>query len=142
MMANRTCLAIVLAAGEGTRMRSLRPKVLHGLGGTPLLAHALAPVADADAVAVVVGPGQEAVASEARKLLPHADIFLQAERRGTAHAVLAAEAAIARGYDDLLVVFADTPFVRRATLDRLRATLGNGTAVVVLGFHAADPTGY
>jgi bifunctional UDP-N-acetylglucosamine pyrophosphorylase/glucosamine-1-phosphate N-acetyltransferase len=142
MMADRTCLAIVLAAGEGTRMRSLRPKVLHELGGRPLLAHALAPVADANAVAVVMGPGQETVAVEARRLLPHAEIFVQAERRGTAHAVLAAEAAIARGYDDLLVVFADTPFVRRATLERLRRPLRNGTAVAVLGFRAADPTGY
>jgi bifunctional UDP-N-acetylglucosamine pyrophosphorylase/glucosamine-1-phosphate N-acetyltransferase len=141
-MADRTCLAIVLAAGEGTRMRSLRPKVLHGLGGKPLLAHALAPVAQADAVAVVVGPGQETVAAEARKLRPQADIFVQAERRGTAHAVLAAAPAIAHGYDDVLMVFADTPFVTRATLDRLRKPLGNGTAVAVLGFRAADPTGY
>jgi bifunctional UDP-N-acetylglucosamine pyrophosphorylase/glucosamine-1-phosphate N-acetyltransferase len=142
MMAARTCLAIVLAAGEGTRMRSLRPKVLHALGGTPLLAHALRPVAGSDAVAVVVGPGEEAVAAEVRKLLPHAEVYVQAERRGTAHAVLAAEAAMTRGYDDLLVVFADTPFVRPATLARLRAPLGNGTAVAVLGFRAADPTGY
>jgi bifunctional UDP-N-acetylglucosamine pyrophosphorylase/glucosamine-1-phosphate N-acetyltransferase len=141
-MATRTCIAIVLAAGEGTRMRSLRPKVLHGLGGKPLLAHALAPVAEANALAVVVGPGQEAVAAEARKLLPRAEIYVQAERRGTAHAVLAAEEAILRGYDDVLVIFADTPFVRRATLDRLRAPLGGGTAVAVLGFRPADPTGY
>jgi bifunctional UDP-N-acetylglucosamine pyrophosphorylase/glucosamine-1-phosphate N-acetyltransferase len=141
-MADRTCLAIVLAAGEGTRMRSLRPKVLHGLGGKPLLAHALAPIAETNAAAVVVGPGQEAVAVEARELRPQVDIFVQAERRGTAHAVLAAAPAIARGYDDLLVVFADTPFVTRATLERLRKPLGNGTAVAVLGFRAADPTGY
>ncbi|HML13044.1 MAG TPA: bifunctional UDP-N-acetylglucosamine diphosphorylase/glucosamine-1-phosphate N-acetyltransferase GlmU [Xanthobacteraceae bacterium] len=141
-MADRTCLAIVLAAGEGTRMRSLQPKVLHNLGGKPLLAHALAPVAGANGVAVVVGPGQEAVAAEARRLLPQADIFVQAERRGTAHAVLAAAAALARGYDDLLVVFADTPFVHGATLERLRAPLANGTAVAVLGFRAADPSGY
>ena len=76
-MPARTCLAIVLAAGEGTRMRSLRPKVLHALGGAPLLAHALSPVAEADAVAVVVGPGHEAVATEVRKLLPQADIFVR-----------------------------------------------------------------
>jgi bifunctional UDP-N-acetylglucosamine pyrophosphorylase/glucosamine-1-phosphate N-acetyltransferase len=141
-MADRTCLAIVLAAGEGTRMRSLRPKVLHGVGGKPLLAHALATVANADAVAVVIGPGQEAVAAVARKLLPQVDIFVQAERRGTAHATLAAEQAIARGYDDLLVAFADTPFVTRVTLDRLRAPLADGAAVAVLGFRATDPTGY
>jgi len=141
-MADRTCLAIVLAAGEGTRMRSLQPKVLHRLGGKPLVAHALASVAEADAVAVVVAPGQEAVAAEARKLRPQADIFVQTERRGTAHAVLAAEAAIARGYDDLLVVFADTPFLRHPTLDRLCKSLANGAAVAVLGFRATDPTGY
>jgi bifunctional UDP-N-acetylglucosamine pyrophosphorylase / glucosamine-1-phosphate N-acetyltransferase len=142
MMAERTCLAIVLAAGEGTRMRSARPKVLHRLGGTSILAHALGSVAGANAVAVVVGPNQEAVAAEARKLVPGADVFVQTERRGTAHAVLAAEPAIARGYDDLLIAFADTPFVRRATLERLCRPLGNGTAVAVLGFRAADPTGY
>ena len=141
-MPDRTCLAIVLAAGEGTRMRSLRPKVLHGLGGKPLLAHALAPIVEAGAVAVVVGPGQEAVAVEARRLRPEADIFVQAERRGTAHAVLAAAPAIARGYDDLLVVFADTPFVTGATLEGLRKPLGNGSTIAVLGFRAADPTGY
>jgi bifunctional UDP-N-acetylglucosamine pyrophosphorylase/glucosamine-1-phosphate N-acetyltransferase len=141
-MAARTCLAIVLAAGEGTRMRSAGPKVLHALGGKPLVAHALASVANADAVAVVIGPGQEAVAAQVRKFVPGAAIFVQAERRGTAHAVLAAEEAIRRGYDDVLVVFADTPFVRRATLDRLRAPLGGRTAVVVLGFRPADPTGY
>jgi bifunctional UDP-N-acetylglucosamine pyrophosphorylase/glucosamine-1-phosphate N-acetyltransferase len=142
MMADRTCLAIVLAAGEGTRMRSLQPKVLHRLGGKSLVAHALGSVAAANAVAVVVGPGQEAVATEARGLRPQADIFVQAERRGTAHAVLAAEPAIVRGYDDLLVVFADTPFLTHATLDRLCRSLGNGTAVAVLGFRATDPTGY
>ena len=141
-MADRTCLAIVLAAGEGTRMRSLQPKVLHRLGGKSLVVHALGSVAAANAVAVVVGPGQEAVATEARGLRPQADICVQAERRGTAHAVLAAEPAIVRGYDDLLVVFADTPFLTHATLDRLCRSLGNGTAVAVLGFRATDPTGY
>jgi bifunctional UDP-N-acetylglucosamine pyrophosphorylase/glucosamine-1-phosphate N-acetyltransferase len=142
VMAARTCLVIVLAAGEGTRMRSLRPKVLHALAGKSLLAHALSAVSEATAVAVVIGPGEESVAAEACKCVPGADVYVQAERRGTAHAVLAAEAAIARGYDDLLVVFADTPFIRGATLERVRTPLGSGAAIVVLGFRAADPTGY
>src|SRR5215468_1160705 len=132
-MAARTCLVIVLAAGEGTRMRSLRPKVLHALAGKSLLAHALSAVTEATAVAVVIGPGQEAVAAEARKRVPQAEVYVQAERRGTAHAVLAAEASIARGYDDLLVVFADTPFLRHATLDRLCSSLADGAAITVLG---------
>jgi bifunctional UDP-N-acetylglucosamine pyrophosphorylase/glucosamine-1-phosphate N-acetyltransferase len=141
-MPARTCLAIVLAAGEGTRMRSLRPKVLQAIGGRSLLAHALDAVDQTAAVAVVVGPGQEAVAAAACARLPNAEIFVQAERRGTAHAVLAASPAIARGWDDVLVVFADTPLVRGATLERLRAAVAGGAAVAVLGFRAADPAGY
>ncbi|MGB7101313.1 MAG: NTP transferase domain-containing protein, partial [Xanthobacteraceae bacterium] len=95
-MTARTCLAIVLAAGEGTRMRSARPKVLHAIAGRSLLAHVLAAVADArvTATAVVVGTRQEAVEAEARRVLPGAECFVQRERRGTAHAVLAAKAAI------------------------------------------------
>jgi bifunctional UDP-N-acetylglucosamine pyrophosphorylase/glucosamine-1-phosphate N-acetyltransferase len=141
-MPARTCLAIVLAAGEGTRMRSLRPKVLHAIGGRSLLAHALDAVDRASAVAVVIGPAQEAVAAAARARVPNAEIFVQAERRGTAHAVLAAAAAIARGWDDVLVVFADTPLLRGATLARLRAAVAGGAAVAALGFRAADPAGY
>src|SRR5262249_48905580 len=68
--------------------------------------------------------------------------FVQHERRGTAHAVLAAKAALARGADDILIVFADTPLVTPATLARLRAALAEGTAVAVLGFRPADPSGY
>jgi bifunctional UDP-N-acetylglucosamine pyrophosphorylase/glucosamine-1-phosphate N-acetyltransferase len=141
-MPARTCLAIVLAAGEGTRMRSLRPKVLQAIGGRSLLAHALDAVDQTAAIAVVVGPGQEAVAAAARAHVPNAQIFVQAERRGTAHAVLAASPAIARGWDDVLVVFADTPLVLGATLERLRAAVAGGAAVAVLGFRAADPAGY
>ena len=91
-MSGRTCLAIVLAAGEGTRMRSSRPKVLHAIAGRSLLAHVLAALAEAGSThaAVVVGPDHDAVAAEARAGYPKADVFVQNERRGTAHAVLAA----------------------------------------------------
>ena len=66
-----TCLAIVLAAGEGTRMRSAVPKVLHAIAGRSPLAHVLAAISAAKvtATAVVVGPGQEAVAAEAERVL-------------------------------------------------------------------------
>ncbi len=75
MTPERTCLAIVLAAGEGTRMRSARPKVLHAVAGRSLLAHVLAAVraAGGTMTAVVVGPGADAVAAEARRVLPGAD---------------------------------------------------------------------
>ena len=144
MTNSRSCLAIILAAGEGTRMRSARPKVLHGLAGRTMLAHVLAAVGEAGgtATAVVVGPDADAVAAEARRALPGAETFVQAERRGTAHAVLAARTALARGPDDVLVIFGDTPLVRASTLGRMRAALAAGAAVVVLGFRARDPTGY
>ena len=143
-MPARTCLAIVLAAGEGTRMRSRRPKVLHAIGGRPLLGHVLAAVKDAQATAtaIVIGPGQDALGAAAKSLLPDVEIFVQAERRGTAHAVLAAAEAIARGFEDVLIIFGDTPLVRGQTLARLRAAIASGAASAVLGFRPADPSGY
>ena len=143
-MKPRSCLAIVLAAGEGTRMRSTLPKVLHSIAGRTLLAHVLRAVADAGvtATAVVVGPGQKAVAAEAQRILPRTEIFVQRKRQGTAHAVLAARAAIARRPDDILIVYADTPLIRSATLRRLRAPLAGGAAVAVLAFKPSDRSGY
>jgi bifunctional UDP-N-acetylglucosamine pyrophosphorylase/glucosamine-1-phosphate N-acetyltransferase len=144
-MKDRTCLAIVLAAGEGTRMRSAVPKVLHAIAGRSLLAHVLAALRDAGIAdaAVVIGPGQDTVAAEARRVQPNAAAFVQQERRGTADAALAAKSAIARlAPDDVLIVYGDTPLVRPATLMRLRAPLAAGAALAVLGFRAADPFGY
>ncbi len=144
-MEARSCLAIVLAAGEGTRMRSARPKVLHAIAGRSLLAHVLAAVADSGvtATAVVIGPGQDEVAAAAKRALPGVTTFVQAERRGTAHAVLAAKSAIEQqDPDDILIVYGDTPLIRAHTLSRLRAPLADDADIAVLGFRAADPTGY
>jgi bifunctional UDP-N-acetylglucosamine pyrophosphorylase / glucosamine-1-phosphate N-acetyltransferase len=143
-MKARSCLAIVLAAGEGTRMHSRRPKVLHAVAGRPLLAYVLSAVAEAGitATAVVIGPGQQNVADTAKQSLPDVAIYVQRQRRGTAHAVLAAKSAIERGPDDVLIVYGDTPFIRPRTLARLRAPLAAGAAVAVLGFRPADPAGY
>jgi bifunctional UDP-N-acetylglucosamine pyrophosphorylase / glucosamine-1-phosphate N-acetyltransferase len=143
-MVERTCLAVVLAAGEGTRMRSARPKVLHEVAGRSLLVHVLGAVraAGGASVAVVIAPAAVAVADGAERVWPGADIFVQAERRGTAHAVLAAREAIARGFDDLLVIFGDMPLISPQTLIRLRAALAAGAAVAVLGFRPRDPSGY
>jgi bifunctional UDP-N-acetylglucosamine pyrophosphorylase/glucosamine-1-phosphate N-acetyltransferase len=140
----RTNLTIVLAAGEGTRMRSSLPKVLHPVAGQSLLAHVLgaAPNGTGASLAVVLGPAHQAVADEAKRKRPDAAIFTQRERLGTAHAVLAARDAIVSGADDLLVAFGDTPLISATTFERLRAPLKNGAALAVLGFRAADPTGY
>jgi bifunctional UDP-N-acetylglucosamine pyrophosphorylase/glucosamine-1-phosphate N-acetyltransferase len=143
-MTARSSLTVVLAAGEGARMRSSLPKVLHPVAGLPLLAHVLdaSPKGNGAALAVVIGPDHGSVAAEIPRIRPDAATFVQRERLGTAHAVLAAREAIARGADDLLVVFGDTPLISPATFERLRAPLKQGAALAVLGFHAADPTGY
>src|SRR5271170_443089 len=129
MSANaRRCLTIVLAAGDGVRMRSARPKVLHELAGRSMLAHALSAVLDAAAgdIAVVVGPDRDSVAAEALSVAPAAKVVVQAERRGTADAVLAARGQIAQGYDDILVAYADIPLIKPGTLAALRAELARG----------------
>src|SRR5450631_2302937 len=143
-MTGRTSLTIVLAAGEGTRMRSATAKVLHPVAGQSMLAHVLAatPKGTGAALAVVIGPDHQALADEVKRLRPDAATFVQRARLGTAHAVLVARDAIARGADDLLVAFGDTPLISAATFERLRAPLQKGASLAVLGFRAADPTGY
>jgi bifunctional UDP-N-acetylglucosamine pyrophosphorylase/glucosamine-1-phosphate N-acetyltransferase len=140
----RSCLAVVLAAGEGTRMKSDRPKVLHEVANRSMVGHVVATVmaVGATGVAVVVGPERDDVAKEARKLMPEAEIFEQRERLGTGHAVLSARAALEKKPDDVIVVYADTPLVSVETLVALRQPLAQGAAVVALGFEARDPTGY
>jgi bifunctional UDP-N-acetylglucosamine pyrophosphorylase/glucosamine-1-phosphate N-acetyltransferase len=137
-------LAVILAAGEGTRMKSSRPKVLHHIAGRSMLGHVIATTAAAGAthIAVVVGPDRDDVAAEARRWFADVQIHVQRERLGTGHAVLAARATIERGFDDVIVAFADTPLVEPGTFARLREPLAQGAAVVALGFEAADPTGY
>lgn len=141
---SRSCLAIVLAAGEGTRMKSDIPKVLHPVANRSMLAHVLANVREAGAseAAVVIGPDREDVAKETLKCFPGARIFVQQERLGTAHALLSAREALERSADDVIVAFADTPLVRPETFGKLRAPLASGAAVVAMGFEAEDPTGY
>ncbi|MCZ8315026.1 bifunctional UDP-N-acetylglucosamine diphosphorylase/glucosamine-1-phosphate N-acetyltransferase GlmU [Phreatobacter sp.] len=143
-MTERTCLSIVLAAGEGTRMKSAKPKVLHEVAGLSMVGHVLRAVAAAGgtAAAVIVGPDREDVAAEVRRQVPDATIHVQRDRLGTAHAVLHACEVIARGFDDVIVAFGDTPLVTPETFARLRAALRDGAAVAVLGFEAADPFGY
>jgi bifunctional UDP-N-acetylglucosamine pyrophosphorylase/glucosamine-1-phosphate N-acetyltransferase len=125
-------------------MRSSLPKVLHPVAGQSLLAHVLAaaPVGASASLAVVIGPDHLPVAEEVKRVRPDAATFIQHDRIGTAHALLAAREMIARGADDLLVAFGDTPLISAATFARLRAPLKNGAALAVLGFRAKDPTGY
>lgn len=137
-------LTIVLAAGKGTRMRSETPKVLHAIAGRSMLGHVLDKVQTLSPQhqAVVVGPGMEAVAAEARGAGAAIQTYVQPDQRGTADAVLAAAPLLDAHQGDVLVLFGDTPLLRAETLSRMREVLEGGAGVAVLGFEAADPTGY
>jgi bifunctional UDP-N-acetylglucosamine pyrophosphorylase/glucosamine-1-phosphate N-acetyltransferase len=140
----RSCLAIILAAGESTRMKSSMSKVLHPIGNRPMIAHvveALAKVGIGE-VALVLGRDADKVEAAARNSSIPSSTYLQTQRLGTAHAVLAAREAIAKGYDDVLVVFGDTPLITETPLQAARAGLVAGNDVVVIGFMTKDPTGY
>jgi bifunctional UDP-N-acetylglucosamine pyrophosphorylase / glucosamine-1-phosphate N-acetyltransferase len=141
---SRSCLAIVLAAGEGTRMKSAKPKVLHQVANRSMLGHVLATLAQAGATstAVVIGPDREDVAKEVQKISSKARTFVQKDRLGTAHAVLSARESLAQPADDVIIAFGDTPLILPETFTKLRAPLAEGAAVVAMGFEAKDPTGY
>jgi bifunctional UDP-N-acetylglucosamine pyrophosphorylase/glucosamine-1-phosphate N-acetyltransferase len=133
---------LILAAGEGTRMRSALPKVLHKVGGRSLIAHVLeaAKASGAKALDVVIGPEREDVAAEVRSRTTGARVYIQRDRLGTAHAVLCAKQALGNG-NDLIVAFGDTPLVRAETFAMLAYALKDA-AVAVLGFRPENPQGY
>ncbi len=143
-MTRRPLLIVVLAAGQGTRMQSAMPKVLHKIGGRSMLAHVLSVARElgAQSVAVVVGPDMEAVRAETLELMPDAHVCVQPERKGTADAVLAAREALAQHKGDVLVLYADTPLLTAPTLKRVLDCLDDGAGVAVLGFEARNPSGY
>lgn len=134
---------VILAAGQGTRMRSDRPKVLHEVAHAPLLHHALRGglALLPDRVVVVVGHGGAEVGAAAQALVPDAAVVTQAEQRGTAHAVQQALPALDEAAGDVFVLYADTPLIRPETLAAMAAARQEH-AVVVLGFTAADPGRY
>ncbi|PZM11318.1 bifunctional UDP-N-acetylglucosamine diphosphorylase/glucosamine-1-phosphate N-acetyltransferase GlmU [Rhizobium tubonense] len=140
----RTCLAIILAAGDSTRMKSSMSKVLHPIAGRPMIAHVVEAISrtDISTAALVVGRNAGEVTSAASVAGIKVESFLQKERLGTGHAVLAARDAIAVGYDDILVAYGDVPLITDGPLRAARQGLADGADVVVIGFHTDRPTGY
>ncbi|WP_028744477.1 bifunctional UDP-N-acetylglucosamine diphosphorylase/glucosamine-1-phosphate N-acetyltransferase GlmU [Rhizobium mesoamericanum] len=140
----RTCLAVILAAGDSTRMKSSKSKVLHPIANRPMIAHVVDAVARSDisSVALVVGRDAEEVAKAAQMGSVKIETYLQGERLGTGHAVLAAREAVARGYDDIIVTYGDVPLQTEGPLKAARQGLAEGSDVVVIGFHTDRPTGY
>ena len=137
-------LAVVLAAGKGTRMKSDLPKVLHRLAGAPMIGHVLgaAGAAGIARAALVVGPGMDAVGEAGLAVVPEAQVFVQSEQLGTADAVKAAAPAYEACGGPVLVLYGDTPLLRAETLKAVLGELEAGADLVVIGFEAADPTGY
>jgi bifunctional UDP-N-acetylglucosamine pyrophosphorylase/glucosamine-1-phosphate N-acetyltransferase len=135
---------VILAAGMGTRMKSALPKVLHKLAGRSLVGHVLhaAHALDAAKVVVVHGPGHDNVKKEAAKIVPNCSFAEQTERKGTGHAVMMAETALA-GFDGVvLVLYGDVPLIQPETLKVLLAKRDSKHPMAVLGFDAANPFGY
>ncbi|HVF56678.1 MAG TPA: bifunctional UDP-N-acetylglucosamine diphosphorylase/glucosamine-1-phosphate N-acetyltransferase GlmU [Pyrinomonadaceae bacterium] len=143
---------LILAAGLGTRMRSGTAKVLHQLGGRPLIAHACrtasALMKEARPVYVIVGHQAEEVKAAVREELGEegAVFITQAEQRGTGDAVMVAREALAEVNSTLLVLSGDVPLVRAETLGALihqhRTHRGRGAACTLLSVRLEDPTGY
>lgn len=135
--------ALVLAAGQGTRMNSDLPKVLHRVAGRPLLAHVLDALdhLGVGRTLVVIGHQRERVRAEFPS--PELEWVVQAEQRGTGHAVMVAGSTLGDFTGTLLVVCGDTPLLRAPVLhDLLETHRASGAAVTVLSTRVPDPTGY
>ena len=135
---------VVLAAGKGTRMKSLTPKVLHEIANRPMLGHVLTALADAgaDRKIVVISPGQESVVDYAQAHFDQVDFAVQQETRGTADAVKATQDVLGDPQGTILIAFGDVPFVSPETFRKMHQGIEAGADIVVLGFNAEDPSGY
>lgn len=148
-MTSQGPVVIVLAAGEGTRMRSTTPKVLHAIAGRSLIGHVLeaASAVDPSHVVVVIGHGRDQVLAHLDEVAPWVDTVVQEEQRGTGHAVRIALAALASvqalATSPVVVLSGDTPLLTGSTVRELvDAHLRSGAAATVLSAILGDPTGY
>ena len=141
---SRARAAIILAAGHGTRMKSSLSKVLHPVGGRPMMEWtiALAQSLGCEKIIVVVGSHNPDAKARAQALLGQNATVLQDPPLGTGHGVLAAKPALDGFEGDAIVLYADTPLISTATAAQVFTKLSEGNGVAVLGFAAADPGAY
>ena len=134
---------VILAAGKGTRMQSDLPKVLHPIGQAPMIAHALraGQSLSPERTVVVAGHGADHVKAVLTEYDETADVVIQADQLGTAHAVAQTRAALDGFSGDVIVLYGDTPFIRPETLGAMLEAR-TSSDVVVLGFEARDPGRY
>ena len=145
MSPDRPAAVVVLAAGEGTRMKSSIPKVLHAVGGRTLVHHAVAAAEqlEPDHLVVVVGHGRDQVAAHLAEVTPKATTVVQQEQLGTGHAVGCALADLPQLTGTVVVTYGDVPLLSADTLrDLLDAHAAGDDAVTVLTAVVDDPTGY
>ena len=136
--------SIVLAAGKGTRMKSQRPKVLHEVAGLSMVGHVLRSLSQAGAgeTVLVTAPEQDDVRTAAAALAPGLQLAVQEQQKGTADAVKSARSSLSDELRPVIVLCGDTPLLKSQTLiDLIGSTTDRGD-IAVLGFRAADPTGY
>ncbi len=133
--------AIILAAGQGTRMKSPLPKVLHPVGGRAMLDHAIdaAEALGCERIVVVVGDHSPEVRAHVVKRLGETAIAVQDPPIGTGHAVRCAEAALAGFAGQVVITYGDVPLLKAADIEPVFAAT---EGVTVVGFEARDPTGY
>jgi len=142
---SRSCLAVVLAAGEGKRMLSTKPKVLHKIAGLEMVCHVLTALrqADCDKIALIIGRQGDEIEKSARAFEPELEIYRQDRPLGTAHATLTAREALQQEQEgEVLIVFGDTPLLQAQDLIKMRMRLSCGADLVVSGFSTPNPTGY
>ncbi|CAB4884168.1 unannotated protein [freshwater metagenome] len=147
---NRPSVVVILAAGEGKRMRSATPKVLHPVAGRSLVGHVIEAASTLEPLhmVVVVGHGRELVTEHVNEIAPWVITVVQEEQRGTGHAVrVALDELTGRDIDlsagPIVVLTGDTPLLTGATLVGLmRAHVEAGSVATVLTADLADPTGY
>lgn len=137
-------LSIILAAGEGTRMRSATPKVLHEVGGLSIVGHVVnaAMAAGSSRIAVVTGPGHEAVREAVNDFAPEVQFFEQTERKGTGHAASMARPAFADVEGYIAVIYGDHPLLRAENFHGVIERLDSGWDAAILGFEPADTLTY
>ncbi|MCI5045071.1 MAG: bifunctional UDP-N-acetylglucosamine diphosphorylase/glucosamine-1-phosphate N-acetyltransferase GlmU [Aquisalinus sp.] len=135
---------VILAAGHGTRMKSQLPKVLHPVGGLPMLGHVVGVSEEmgAERLCVVIGDHAPEVGDAAREFAPEAQVYVQAPPRGTGDAVTCAMPGL-EGFEGVVfVLYADTPLIKPETLHEMSTLVADGAGVVVLGFRPDDPKLY
>lgn len=141
--AEKTFAIVIMAAGKGTRLKSQRAKVLHEIGGKPLLAHVIGAAARIVApqdIYVIIGHQAEQVRAAVEQT--GVNFILQAEQRGTGHAIMCARSSVA-GYRDILVLSGDVPLIRTETIARLRDFhLAKKAAMTILTAEPAEPFSY